>query len=123
MDFASTSTSSSNGPSYIAKQRLNGELASVEAELASVNEDIDRLQALKLQLEERQQAIQRELFEHSAPRRLNGQGKTSRGKPRSGDIDYTEEFEWTPSLRATMKRVFDIQSFRLCQEGYDQCAQ
>jgi ATP-dependent DNA helicase Q1 len=111
--------SGSHEDSYITKQRLNGELASIDAEIVSINEDIDRLTALRLQLEDRKQAVRRELAQHDVPRQqlrqitTNLAGKT----PSNNRIDYSEEFEWSASLRGTMKRVFGIQDFRLCQEG------
>jgi ATP-dependent DNA helicase Q1 len=116
--MAHASTSSSKEPSYITKQRLNGELVSIDAEVTSINEDIDRLIALRLQLEDRRQDVQRQLSQFDTLQSRHAEASKSTGKRKRDDgIDYSEEFEWSPGLRSTMKRVFGIQSFRLCQAG------
>jgi ATP-dependent DNA helicase Q1 len=33
-------------------------------------------------------------------------------------INYTQEFEWTTSMKMRMKDIFGINSFRMCQEGF-----
>ena len=41
-----------------------------------------------------------------------------KGKGKAKGINYmTEPFDWSEGLKARMKAVFGIQSFRLCQEG------
>lgn len=111
--------SSSHEPSYVAKQRLNGEIASIDAEISSINEDIDRLVALKVSLEDRKDSVRGELARlDDAKQQINRENGSISGKRRrENTIDYTEEFEWTESLRGTMNRVFNIENFRLCQEG------
>ena len=46
--------------------------------------------------------------------RVDAKGK---GKARESINYMTEPFDWTEGLKARMKAVFGIQSFRLCQEG------
>lgn len=53
-----------------------------------------------------------------------GKGKTSSLESRSNSArssdstDYqTSQFAWTPSIKAQLKKVFGLDSFRLCQEG------
>ena len=40
-----------------------------------------------------------------------------KGKAKEGINYMTEPFDWSEGLKARMKAVFGIQSFRLCQEG------
>ncbi|KAG5219384.1 P-loop containing nucleoside triphosphate hydrolase protein [Salix suchowensis] len=46
----------------------------------------------------------------------NPQGK---GKQLKGVLDYgSDDFQWVPQLKTKLQKVFGIQNFRLCQQGY-----
>ncbi len=110
-------------PSYLAKNRLNSKISSLEAEIVSVDADIQQLRTLRQNLLAEKTAIQRELDlltgRVGESQALNGDAPVvGKGKGKAKFIDYSEEFEWTPGLKDKMKRVFGIKSFRLCQEGW-----
>jgi molybdopterin converting factor small subunit len=110
-------------PSYVAKQRLNLKISGLETEIASVEEDISRLQALRQNLLAEKLEALRELQGHSARPQVQAANKgadasgSGSGKGKSKLINYAEEFEWSRGLKDKMKRVFGINNFRLCQEG------
>jgi ATP-dependent DNA helicase Q1 len=56
--------------------------------------------------------LERQLAQ-SVPR-VDAKGKR---KAKEGINYMTEPFDWSEGLKARMKAVFGIQSFRLCQEG------
>ncbi|KAJ7900182.1 ATP-dependent DNA helicase [Mycena olivaceomarginata] len=100
------------GPTYERKQTLNVEIAKLDAELTNIDEEISKLRELrKLRAEERQKLVD-EYERASAPVNAKGKGKAT------GGIDYgSDDFEWSGELRSQMKKVFNIDNFRLCQQG------
>jgi ATP-dependent DNA helicase Q1 len=101
------------GPTYERKQTLNVEIAKLDAELTNIDEEISKLRELrKLRAEERQKLVD-EYERASAPVNAKGKGKAT------GGIDYgSADFEWSGELRSQMKKVFNIDNFRLCQQGW-----
>ena len=83
----------------------------LQAEILSVDEDISKLQNLRKDLEE-------ELS------RLRTRIDASKPRPRSSvgihgvhqGVDYFGKFDWSGELKKQAMRVFNIPSFRLCQE-------
>ena len=120
-DAPSAETSSGSGseqlPNYKLKQELSGRLSALDAEIKGVDEDIDKLKAIRKTLVSDRNDLLKKL------NMSNGQKRTassSRAPTRvvTGKTDYTSsDFEWSGELRARMKDVFGIQDFRLCQEG------
>lgn len=108
-----------NQAAYVRKQELNGRLGALEIEINDIDADIKRLQELKNRLLTEKRDISAQLKTHGGS--LQGlPGSTADGPQRveSGKTDYTtERFEWTGELKARMKAIFNINAFRLCQEG------
>ena len=66
---------------------------------------------MQMRLQEKEM-LERQLTESNPRVDTKGKGKTKEG------INYmTEPFDWSDGLKARMKAVFGIQSFRLCQQG------
>ncbi|KAI0634704.1 P-loop containing nucleoside triphosphate hydrolase protein [Trametes polyzona] len=87
-------------------------LDTIERELRDAKAQRAELDALIRALEGEKEEILRQM--RSAQTRHSDIVK---GKGVAGRINYTEEFDWTPALRAKMKAVFGFDRFRLCQEG------
>ncbi|KAF8122865.1 ATP-dependent DNA helicase [Boletus edulis] len=105
-------------PSYLRKHEMNTRLSAVESEIKEVDEQIEQLKALRQTLLQEKQDIMRQSkmisgTQSTASTDINGKGKAKA----SGTIDYTIEFDWNPQLKGTMRKVFGISSFRLCQQG------
>ena len=105
------------------KQELNGRISALEAELGDIDEQITKLKELRAQIIVEKQRLNDELQEQSNLRvsssTLSRQSLVPSKNAQAGTINYmTEVFEWSGELRARMKEVFSIPSFRLCQEGY-----
>ncbi|THH10608.1 hypothetical protein EW145_g1208 [Phellinidium pouzarii] len=107
-------------PEY-TRQELNGRLASLDAELKEVDEQIEKLRKLRSKILAERQSVINELntYNDKQPSAL-ASSAIGKGKAKAvvGAIDYMEErFEWSGELRARMQTVFRIENFRLCQEG------
>ncbi|KIJ15140.1 hypothetical protein PAXINDRAFT_180755 [Paxillus involutus ATCC 200175] len=105
-------------PSYLRKHELSARLSALESEIQGVDEQVQKLKALRQSLlAEKQEVLrQTQAISHAQPATtaaINGKGKAKT----SGTIDYAMEFDWAPQLKGTMKKVFGISSFRLCQQG------
>lgn len=94
------------------KQRIISRIAELDVEVEAFKFDIIDIQKrMEMRLQEKKM-LERQLAQ-SMPR-VDTKGK---GKAMAG-IDYmTEPFDWSEGLKARMKAVFGIHSFRLCQEG------
>ena len=105
----------SEQPSYLRKHEMNARLSALESEIKGVDEQIERLKALRQTLLQEKQEIIRQTSDtrSDGSSTVNGKGKARA----SGTIDYTIEFDWDPQLKRTMKGVFGISRFRLCQQG------
>lgn len=115
-----STTNGAKQPSYLQKRELNGRLSSIESEIADVENNIAQLQTLRASLiADRQQVLNEleKLDSHTRPFSSNAGSSKGKDRQQSDLIDYKEQFEWTPLLMATMKRVFNIDNFRLCQEA------
>ena len=112
-NFASSS-------SHAARQELSGKLASLDAEIASVDEDINKLKAVRSTLVKERQDLLAQMQQPSTNGTFNGfttntNGKAGSSKPKG--TDYSQDFDWSGELKARMKSVFGINDFRLCQKG------
>lgn len=106
---------------YLLRQELNGRLASLEAELKRIDEDIEKLKKLRSNIFLEKESIIKELNVHVHTRKQPQSVGETRGQRELSvrTIDYmSEQFEWSGELKARMRDVFKIQGFRLCQEGY-----
>ncbi|KAF8600248.1 ATP-dependent DNA helicase [Ceratobasidium sp. AG-I] len=111
-------------PAYLRKNEVQGQIAALDAELNSIDADIQSLQEARRNVLLEREALQREL---AATRTPQQQPSTSSSSRRTGPghstnasgINYADPagFEWTPELKQRMRKVFNIQDFRLCQEG------
>ncbi|KAJ7654965.1 ATP-dependent DNA helicase [Mycena polygramma] len=101
-----------DGAAYQRKQTLNQEIAKLDAELQNIDYEVSKLRELRaLRFQERQKLLD-ELERAGAPANAKGKGKAT------GGTDYsTDDFAWSGELKLQMKRVFNIDNFRLCQQG------
>ncbi|OCH86014.1 ATP-dependent DNA helicase [Obba rivulosa] len=101
-----------------AESDLRNRLSSIRAEIASIDDEILRLQVLRATLdEEKEDVIQSLRVGQSSTGPIDPVGN-SKGKGRQyATVDYTAQFDWSGSLKAKMTSIFGIEKFRLCQEG------
>lgn len=106
-------------PSYLQKHEMNARLSALESEIKGVDEQIEQLKALRhILLQEKQEIMRQNKSISNAQSAGSSTTADGKGKARAaGMIDYTIEFDWNPQLKGTMKKVFGIVSFRLCQQG------
>ena len=108
----------SEQPSYLRKHEMNTRLSALESEIKGVDEQIEQLKALRQNLLQEKQEVMRQNKMASSAQSAGNTTVNGKGKARaSGTIDYTIEFDWDPQLKGTMKKVFGITNFRLCQQG------
>ncbi|CCL98046.1 uncharacterized protein FIBRA_00040 [Fibroporia radiculosa] len=101
------------------RDKLNEHLASLDAEIQSVEEDLKKLATLReALLDERKEVIAKL---QSAQKRATISPLDDMGlditRSAGSRIDYHTEYEWSDALRGKMKAVFGIDNFRLCQHG------
>jgi ATP-dependent DNA helicase Q1 len=115
----SGSSKSLEKPSYLQKHGLNTRLSSLEVEIQGVDEQIRKLTALRETLiaEKRDLTQERDRINHVQPAQGLGDAVCTKGKNKVATVDYTASFDWSRQLQATMKKVFNISDFRLCQKG------
>jgi hypothetical protein len=97
------------------KERLELERRSkaLQAEISSVDQDIEKLQNLKKDLEEELSGLRTQIDARKPHRdSFVGVHGVQQG------VDYFGKFDWSGELKKQAMRVFNIPSFRLCQEGY-----
>ena len=110
-------------PSYLSKPRLQARLGSLAQEIASIENSIVDLQRIRAELLREHINVKKELNaldSHRGGMTLADSVEKKEYKVvvgQSSQIDYMDEFEWSGPLKATMKSVFGIEGFRLCQEG------
>lgn len=94
---------------------LRAQVDAIEAEIHGYEVDIHTLQATIISKADDRRRALRELEQLT----LQSRGGKGKGKDKgSVGIDYaSDDFDWTPGLKACMKRVFGIDGFRLCQQG------
>ncbi|KAJ3539294.1 hypothetical protein NM688_g6382 [Phlebia brevispora] len=87
---------------------------SLQDELSRLENSISETQ-LKLQsLLAEKHRVTRKLQEHRNRTAAEEEAAREREQP---TVNYMDDFDWTPALRTTMKRIFNIDDFRLCQKG------
>ncbi|KAJ7932543.1 ATP-dependent DNA helicase [Mycena leptocephala] len=102
-----------DAPTYQRKGELNQEIAKLDAELKNINDDISKLRELAALRSQERQKLLDELERASAPANAKGKGKAI------GGTDYSlDDFPWSGELKMQMKKVFKIDNFRLCQQGW-----
>ncbi|KAL5498565.1 hypothetical protein ACEPAH_1919 [Sanghuangporus vaninii] len=120
---ASSSTVVNGSHSYSGRQELNGRLSELDSELKDVDEQIEKLRELRSQIIAERNRVNDKLKTMQGASRLSASNSLAPARPsgkalQAGSINYmTEVFEWSGELKARMREVFGIQSFRLCQEG------
>jgi len=78
-----------------------------------VDQDIAKLQKLKKDLEKDLSRLRTRLdAREPRPSSFVGVHGVRQG------VDYSGKFDWSGELKKQAMRVFDIPSFRLCQEGF-----
>ncbi|KAJ7071166.1 ATP-dependent DNA helicase [Mycena amicta] len=98
-------------PNYLRRQEITQEVARLEAELSNIQEDVSKLQALAALRKDDRDKLLAELQHLTAPANSSSKGKAV-------GTDYTAtDFPWSRELKAQLRKVFKMQSFRLCQEG------
>ncbi|EJD54785.1 ATP-dependent DNA helicase [Auricularia subglabra TFB-10046 SS5] len=101
---------------YAARQELDARLDSLDAEIASVDAETAKLKTLRAKLVAEKAEVVQQLDNMRSGRKTNAPVGNGKGKSKGG-IDYNDDYEWTPDMKARMQRVFGIQDFRLCQQG------
>lgn len=117
---AGPSTSSRPGPSRQQNGNARQGTLPADKDLHTLDQEIEDAKAQRTALDalirtlerQREEKLQQIRSAQAVPGR-----EPSKGKNVAASIDYTDEFDWTPALRAKMKSVFGFDSFRLCQEG------
>ncbi|KAF8459232.1 P-loop containing nucleoside triphosphate hydrolase protein [Gautieria morchelliformis] len=102
-------------PAYVVKQRLNSQISVVENEISSVDSEIEKLQQLRENLATERKELLSQLKSISQTR--DSLRSPEQGRKVASGVDYTDSFDWTCAMKARMKSVFEIESFRLCQEA------
>lgn len=117
----SDSPKSMEKPSYLQKHDFNTRLSSLEVEIQGIDEQIRKLTALKETLiaEKEDLTQERNRISHVQPVQRLGEAVRTKGKNRleAATVDYSVSFDWSTQLQVTMKKVFNIADFRLCQKG------
>jgi len=104
-------------PPYVQKQNLNTQIFAIDAEITSIDTEIENLKKLRGTLKSERDELLKQLGEIGQPNRTNGANPSKIKQPTTG-INYNEEFDWSEPMKARMKAVFGIENFRLCQEAY-----
>jgi len=108
----------SEQPSYLRKHEMNARLSALESEIKGVDEQIEQLKGLRQSLLQEKQEMMRQNKMLSSAQSAGNTAVSGKGKARADRaIDYTIEFDWNHQLKGTMKKVFGITDFRLCQQG------
>lgn len=104
---------------YIQKHDVNTRLSSLEVEIQGIDEQIEKLTALRGTLIAEKDNLTRERSRINVvqPSRGLNDAVQNKGKGKAATVDYTVSFDWSTQLQLTMKKVFNIGDFRLCQKG------
>jgi hypothetical protein len=93
---------------------LNSQISVLDSEIEEYDRDIKKLQDLRATHVTEKNVLLKEL-QQVQTRVVCGKGK---GSASHVGIDYTiDGFDWSEELKVRMKKVFGINSFRLCQQG------
>ena len=98
------------GPSNLTREYED----QLQADLDRINRELDDVEGQRRRLERQRDDIAKKLREYRARVAAEQEEARERGVP---TVDYMDDFEWTPALKATMRRIFSIPDFRLCQKG------
>lgn len=114
---------SAKTPSYLQKHDVNTRLSSLEVEIQGIDEQIKKLTALRgtLIAEKDDLTQERSRINLVQPSRGLNDAVRTKGKGKAATVDYTVSFDWSTQLQLTMKKVFNIGDFRLCQKGSVRC--
>ena len=99
-------SNSMNGSSREYAEQLQKELSHLENEIYDAQTRLQSLLAKKSH-------VTKKLQEH----RKQVAAAEEDAREREPAVNYMDDFDWTPALSASMKRIFNIDSFRLCQKG------
>lgn len=92
----------------------------LEQEMESIDNQIAELEAYKRELEAERKSILGEISQNEDARcsSMLGVSKSSGARGGGGSVDYNSPtWDWSSEVRRKAKSVWDIDSFRLCQEG------
>jgi len=109
--------STSNGASHNRRQELDAQLDALDAEIGSVDSEMAKLTTLRAQLVRQKNELMKQIEHTSSARPTTSNILANKGKAKAVGIDYSEDWDWSPDLKARMQRVFQIQDFRLVQKG------
>lgn len=101
-----------SGEIQTSRQEINQQVSIIDGEVASIDKEIENLRKLRTTLVTEREELLRRLKNTSVSHPKNPEGRGITG------INYNESFEWSEAMKARMKAVFGIESFRLCQEAY-----
>ncbi|EIW68807.1 hypothetical protein TREMEDRAFT_12143, partial [Tremella mesenterica DSM 1558] len=102
--------------SHEARDDLKVKLAELDAEIASVKSQLEPLQQLHAHLISERHTLENQLQKLSTTHR--SQIKSSARASTTSGIDYQGcSFPWSPAIATTLRQVFKLSGFRLCQEG------
>lgn len=105
-------------PSYLRKHEMNARVSALDVELNGIDEQIEQLKVVRQTLLREKQDILRQSETMSNARTTGSKTVNGKGKARASEtINYTIVFDWDAQLKGTMKKVFGIANFRLCQQG------
>ena len=97
-------------------QQGEGDLRQLDAEITEVRKQIADLQAYLATKESQRRVLSQKLANERSQARG---GFAQANGPKGNQVNYaTTAFPWTQGMKDRMKKVFKIDGFRLCQEGY-----
>lgn len=87
-------------------------ISELETEVEGCRIDMIEIQKRMESYLREKEMLERQLAQSNFRASAKGKGKAKEG------INYMKDaFDWSEGLKARMNAVFDIKSFRLCQEG------
>ena len=96
------------------RERLNGRIAEINRDIIGCDRKIEELQTQRALWSSERDDLLRELQQLPSQ---SVAAATVKGKVQSSINYHSESFEWSKELEETMKKVFNIDNFRLCQRG------
>ncbi len=100
----------------LSNQELAEELKAIELKIRSIEDQIRECQEIRATLLSDKTDVLRKLeaTHRPAPTLVPIKGKQRDDGTR---VDYNGDFDWTLALRTNLKKIFNIEDFRLCQKG------
>ncbi|KAI0062780.1 ATP-dependent DNA helicase [Artomyces pyxidatus] len=105
-----SSSSTTLNERQTARRILQGRVATLDKEVSHLDDDIRRLQGLRAKCVDEKRDLLRQIEDLDS----NGIG---RGKGKNSETNFFDTFDWSQELRFQMRKVFNIENFRLAQEG------